>query len=371
MADRNASKGKHRVALALQGGGSHGAFTWGVLDRILQEPDIEIIGVTGTSAGGCNAVVLADGLLRGGPERARAELRQFWESVGNAMGFGSLISFMSGQAAGEMPLEQTFAYSMWDMVSRNLSPYDLNPLQWNPLRDLLEAVVDIELLRSQTDFPVMVCATNARTARRRVFANHDLSIDAVLASACLPTIFPAIMIDGDPYWDGGFTGNPAFAALIRRLPKCDMLIVRIDPVYREAVPRTPREIADRVTEIGFNSCFWLELAAIGQILRFVDEGLLERERFGRILFHAIEASALIEKFPHSSKINNHAGFIQHLFELGSETADKWIAKNGDHLGERSTIDLQKLLPVEMDVVPGWQKDSKSAEAPVSPALTMA
>ena len=292
--------------------------------------------------------MLADGLLRGGPDQARKALRQFWESVGNAFGFGSLLSWLPGEVAGSLPLEQTPAYSMWDMLSRNWSPYDLNPLEWNPLREILKDVIDIRRLQSQDYFPVMVCATNARTARRRVFANHDLSIDAVLASACLPQIFPAVMIDGDPYWDGGFTGNPAFAPLIRRLPKCDLVIVRIDPVHRQLVPRNPREIADRVVEIGFNSCFWLELAALGLLLRFVEEGILERERFGRILFHAIEASALIEKYPHSSKINNHAGFLNHLFERGRETADDWLAENGIHLGEKSTIDLQKLLPPEMD-----------------------
>jgi NTE family protein len=189
---------RHRVALALQGGGSHGAFTWGVLDRLLADPKLEIIGVTGTSAGAMNAIMLADGLVRGGPKEARARLRTFWEAVGSMVGFGTFLAPADGETAANFPLEHTPLYAGWEMLSRYLAPYALNLQGWHPLRELVNEMVDYEALRLRTDFPVMVCATNARTARRRVFGNADLSTDAVLASACLPKMFRAIEIDGDP-----------------------------------------------------------------------------------------------------------------------------------------------------------------------------
>jgi NTE family protein len=336
---------RRKVALALQGGGAHGAFTWGVLDRMLEDPTLEIIGVTGTSAGAMNAVVLADGLVRGGPKHAKRQLRQFWETIGKMLGFGTLLWPLSGKIAARVHLEQTPPYLMWDVVRRNLSPYDLNPTGINPLREPLDALVDFKRLKKQQDIEIAVCATNVRTARRRVFTNKDISVDAVLASACLPELFPAVEIDGEAYWDGGYTGNPALVGLIARLPKCDFIIVRIDPIQRKDVPRTVAGIHDRLLEISFNSTFWLELSTLGIILRLVDEGLLDRQRFGRILFHAIEASGELEKLASTSKLNNYPAFLEILFEEGRASADAWLAKNGAAIGQRSTIDLQKLLPM--------------------------
>lgn len=349
MAKTNArsdsTAGRHKVALALQGGGSHGAFTWGVLDRVLEEATIDIIGVTGTSAGAMNSVALADGLVRGGPEQARRELRQFWEAVGKMPGFGSFLGSMSGEIAARLRLEYTPPYLLWDILTRNLSPYEFNPTNYNPLRGLLTQLIDFDRLRAQEAVQVMVCATNVRSARRRVFTNTDISVDAVLASACLPHLFQAVEIDGESYWDGGYTGNPALAALIRKMPKCDLIIVRIDPVVRADAPRSMRDIHDRLIEISFNATFWMELSAIGLLLRFVDEGLLDRARFGRILFHTIEAHAVLEEIAMSSKRNNYSAFLEYLFDLGRQTADAWFADKGTAIGQRSTIDLQKLLPV--------------------------
>ena len=331
-----------KIALALQGGGAHGAFTWGVLDRMLQEPDIDIIGVTGTSAGAMNAVVLADGLLRGGAEEARRRLRMFWEAIGGMPGFGSLLWPLSGSDAANVHLEQTPPYLAWDLVARNLSPYQLNPTNQNPLRAPLEALVDFKRLRAQKDIEVMVCAPNVRTARRRTFSNFDISADAVLASACLPDLFPAVQIDGEAYWDGGYTGNPALVPLLVKLPGCDLVMVRIDPVMREAIPRTVRDIHDRVLEISFNAASWMEMAAVGMLLTFVEHGLLERERFGRFRFHAVLSNDL-EKIPASSKLNNYPAFLEHLFQGGRRTAEGWLAEHGAALGKRSTVNLQNLL----------------------------
>jgi NTE family protein len=330
--------------LALQGGGSHGAFTWGVLDRLLEDETLEIIGVTGTSAGAMNAVCLVDGLARGGPQEARRRLRTFWEAVGKMPGVGSLLQWLPGETLAHMRIEQTPPYIALDAIRRNLTPSDFNPMNVNPLRDALGELIDFDRLRT-TDIIVQVCATNVQTALRRVFSNEDISVDATLASATLPDLFPPVEIDGEPYWDGGFSGNPAMTGLIRQLPKCDLIIVRIDPIIRKEMPKSARDIHDRVTELSFNTTFWLELSALGVIHSLVEEGELDRERFGRILFHAIEASESLEKIPPSTKLNNAPAFLEYLFDLGRSTADQWIAECSPDIGRRSTIDLTKLLPV--------------------------
>jgi len=335
---------RRKIALALQGGGSHGAFTWGVIDRVLEEKTIEIIGVTGTSAGALNAALMTDGLVRGGPEQARAKLRQFWEAIGEMPGFGSFLWPMTGEMAATLRLEYTPAYLILGALGRYLSPYDLNPSNYNPLRPLLTDLIDFDRVRAQDDVQIVVCATNARKARRRIFTNADISVDAVLASACMPQMLPAVEIDGEPYWDGGFTGNPALTPLLNKMPKCDFIIVRIDPINRAEAPRTVQDIFDRIFEISFNATFWLELSALAVVLRFVDEGLLDREQFGRIFFHAIEASGTMEKFTPSSKLNNYPALLQYLFELGRKAADDWFIHNDAAIGVRSTVDLQLLLP---------------------------
>jgi NTE family protein len=348
-------KRSRKVALALQGGGSHGAFTWGVLDRLLEDETIELIGVTGTSAGAMNSVVLADGLVRGGRGGARQRLRAFWDAIGRMPGFASLLWPMSGEQHAQLRLEQTPAFMAWDTVSRNFSPYQLNPLNFNPLRAPLAELIDFERLRTEKNFRVQVCATNVLTSRRRVFTNEDISVDAVLASACLPQLFPAVEVDGQPYWDGGFAGNPALTRLLYKLPKSDIIIVRIDPIIRVDVPRSPREIHDRVTEISFNSTFWLELSALGMFLKLMEEGVLPRERFGRFHFHAIEAHPELEKIAASTKLDNSPAFLEFLFNLGRKTAIEWFERHDDAIGNRSTIDLTKLLPFERSA------DAKSAD----------
>lgn len=353
---------RRKIALALQGGGAHGAFTWGVLDRMLQEPNIDIIGVTGTSAGAMNAVVLADGLLRGGAEGARERLRMFWESIGAMPGFGSLLWPLSGSDAAAVHLEQTPPYLAWDLVARNLSPYQLNPMNQNPLRAPLDKLVDFERLRAQKDVEVIVCATNVRTARRRTFSNADISTDAVLASACLPDLFPAVQIDGEAYWDGGYTGNPALMPLLVKLPGCDVVMVRIDPVVRDEIPRSVRDIHDRVLEISFNAASWMEMAAVGMLLTFVEHGLLDRERFDRFRFHAILSSDL-EKIPASSKLNNYPAFLEHLFNAGRRIGEAWFAEHGVALGKQSSVNLQRLL--QANVLADFlqrQKDAATKEA---------
>ena len=221
-----AALGRRKVALALQGGGSHGAFTWGVLDRLLEDDTkIAIVGVTGTSAGAMNGAVLVDGLVRASPEQARAELRRCWEGVGAMPGFGSFFSNMSGEEAARTPLESILAGRRGREV--NSSPYDLPASNDSPMRRLLTELIDFDRLRLQQEIQLTVCATNARTARRRVFIGQDVSVEALLASACLPQLFRAVGIDGEPYWDGALTGNPALGPLLTKIQDCDLIIVRV------------------------------------------------------------------------------------------------------------------------------------------------
>jgi len=362
MARAHRGSGSHvkrrKIALALQGGGAHGAFTWGVLDSLLKEPSFDIVGVTGTSAGAMNAVVLADGLVRGGPAEARRRLREFWQKIGNMPGFGTLLWPLRGEDAAAVNIEQTPPYMAWDALARNMSPYDLNPDNVNPMREPLEELVDFDGLRAQNDIKVVVCATNVRMATRRTFSNADICVEAVLASACLPDLFPAVEIDGQAYWDGGYTGNPAMAPLLRQLPECDLIVVRIDPIMRKDVPRSVRGIHDRVLEISFNAASWMELASIGMLLRFTEEGLLPQERFGRFRFHAIEASNQLEQLPSSSKLNNYPAFLEFLHDNGRRTANAWLADHHSAIGKRSTVNLQALLQAGV-----W--DPKQREMPDS------
>jgi NTE family protein len=341
---------RHKIALALQGGGSHGAFTWGVLDRLLEDPTLEIVGFTGTSAGAMNAVVAADGLLSGGPEGGRQRLREFWEGIGKMPGFGTPLWPLSGEVQSKVRLEQMPAYLAWEAATRNLSPYQLNPANFNPLREPLTKLVDFERLRAEKNLKVIVCATNALTSRRRIFDNRDISVDAVLASACLPYMFRSIMIDGEPYWDGGYTGNPAILAILPPLPKSDLIIVRIDPIVRNDEPRTVGEIHDRLTEVSFNAAFWLEVSYLGLLLKLKDRGFLDdqfTQRIDRLNFHCIEASQHFEKMPISTKRNNSPAFLKFLFDLGRKTAEEWLDGYREAIGQHSTLDLTKLVRLDL------------------------
>jgi NTE family protein len=337
-----------KLALALQGGGAHGALAWGVLDRLLEDEELDIVGVSGSGAGAVNAVALADGLLRGGREQARQALREVWEALGDTPGFGALLFPLAGELQAQIPLELTPHYQAWDLLSRSFTPADLNPFNVQPMRAPLEQLVDFERLRAAKDFPVMVCATHVLSGRRRAFANAELCVDAVLASACRAQILPAVNIEGEPYWEGALSGGPALAEFIPALPACDLVLLRSEPLGRTSLPSTPREIQDRAMEISSSSAAWLELSALAVILRLEEDGWLDRERFGRIRIHSLDAGAALETIAASSRLNYAPAFLAHLFDMGRTTADGWLAANHSALGERSTLDLQSLLPVSSD-----------------------
>ena len=249
------SSGHVRVAVALQGGGSHGAFTWGVLDRLLLEPNLEIIGISGTSAGAMNAAILADGLRRGGRSEARAALASYWDDVGGLPGYASFEALPFPGALLSWHLDNNPMFLWMDMLARIWSPYQANPCNYNPLRTLLERIDFEGLRRDQDAARVFIGATNVRSGLRRVFDNSELSIDVLLASACLPIAYQAVEIDGEHYWDGGYTGNPPLAPIYLRTSATDLVIIGINPLLRADVPRTAREIINRIDEISFNSSF--------------------------------------------------------------------------------------------------------------------
>jgi NTE family protein len=360
---RNAeSPSRQRVAVALQGGGSHGAFTWGVLDRLLQEESLEIVGISGTSAGAMNAAVLADGLRVGGPEGARRALERYWEEVGSLPGFASFTVPAGASAARAWRLDNNPMFLWADMLMRVWSPYQVNPLNYNPLRPLLEKI-DFDGLRSDAAAArVLICATNVRTGLRHVFGNAELSPDVLLASACLPHLYQAIEIDGEFYWDGGYTGNPALAPLYLRTAATDLIVVGINPLIRAEVPKTAREIINRVDEISFNSTFMLELAAIAFVEDLVTLGITQ-DRFKRIFMHGIGDDALAG-FGASSKMNNDPAFLRHLHGIGWQAADHWLGTNLEAIGNRSTVDLSGLVPPHVGPMtgPGILKQRQPAPA---------
>ena len=336
-----------RIAVALQGGGSHGAFTWGVLDRLLEEPQFDIVGVSGTSAGAMNAAILADGLNRGGRAEARDALSRYWEDVGRLPGFAAYAPHLPAGVSLPWHLDNNPLYVWFDMLTRIWSPYQINPFNHNPLRSLLERI-DFESLAQDPAPRLFVCATNVRTWMRRIFDNSELSIDVLLASACLPQLYQAVKIGDDVYWDGGYTGNPAVAPLYLRTDATDVIIVGINPLVRTDVPRTARDIINRIDEISFNSSFMLELGAIAFVEEILKSGASKAHR--KLPFiHGIRDSALAG-FGASSKMNNDPAFLHHLREIGWQAADHWLSTDGKDVGNRSTVDLSHLIPMK-DSVP--------------------
>jgi NTE family protein len=272
--------GRKPINLALQGGGSHGALTWGVLDRLLEDGRLAITGISGTSAGAMNAVVLADGYRRGGAEAARAALARFWRAVSDAARLSPIRRSPWDRLRGSYSLDGSPAYLAFEGLSRMLSPYQLNPLGLNPLRDVVARQVDFANVNACPDVRVYVTATNVRTGQPRVFGPGEVTIDAVMASACLPQMHPAVEIDGEAYWDGGFTGNPALYPLVARHDAPDIVVVQINPIVRHALPRSAREIINRVNEISFNSSLVKELRTIALMQRVAAERGLDLGPYG-------------------------------------------------------------------------------------------
>ncbi len=329
------------VDLALQGGGSHGAFTWGVLDRLLEEPWLHIAAISGTSAGAMNAAVLADGWIEGGAAGARAALEKYWRRVSAAAAFSPLQRSPLDRMMGRWSLDTSPAYLVMDIMTRLLSPYDINPLGFNPLRKILDESIDFERL-ARSPIKLFVTATSVRTGRGRIFRNGEITADVLLASACLPTMFRAVEIDGEAYWDGGYAGNPTITPLVRESEAHDTILVQINPRERPDTPRSATDILNRLNEISFNSPLMKELRMIAVLRSVADAGNGEGARWAQMRTHRIMTDMLAE-LGASSKLNAEWDFLAKLHAEGRRSATEFLDKHGEDVGRRTTADLDALL----------------------------
>jgi NTE family protein len=327
---------RYVLDLALQGGGAHGAFTWGVLDRLLEETDIDIDGISGTSAGAMNGAMLVCGYVQNGREGARALLSRFWEAVADA---GSSFAPLRGpmeQLGTTLGMDGFFAAMM-----RLWSPYEFNPFNLNPLRSVLEKMLDIEALRSNHGIKLFVTATNVHTGHPRIFGCEELSVDALLASACLPFLYQAIKIDGVPYWDGGYAGNPVIWPLIYETRTEDVLLVQLNPLARLETPSSGREIVNRVNEITFNAPLIAEMRAIDFVGRMIQENRLDTDRYRGINMHMISMQDTVADLDASGKMNIDGVFLRGLFASGREAASQWLVKNKALIGVRGSVNIRE------------------------------
>ena len=328
--------GRRTINLALQGGGSHGAFTWGVLDALLEDGRLDFEGISGTSAGAMNAVVMAHAFAKAGEEglesaaareAARKALSRFWEGVG-----------MMGSLATGVPVPGM--QNMVHVVTKWFSPTQINPLGVNPLLRLLKQEVDFERLARQSRMKVFVNATNVRTGRGEVFSGRHLTADAVMASACLPMLYQAVQINGEYYWDGGYSGNPVIFPLIYHTKSVDVLLVQINPIEISQAPGvTAAEINERINDITFNAPLLAEFRAMDFITRLLDEGRLDARRYKRMLVHRIDGGEVLSQYNVTSKARADSQFVHTLFENGRKAGQQWLSEHFKSVGVRSTIDL--------------------------------
>jgi NTE family protein len=329
------------IDLALQGGGSHGAFTWGVLDRLLELPGLKIDAISGTSAGAMNAAVLADGWTRGGASGARAALDEYWNRVASIAAFSPLQRTPLDRLLGRWTLDVSPVFIALDLMSRVFSPYDLNPCGYNPLTAILEASIDFKRL-AQSPIKLFVTATSVRTGRGRIFRNAELTPEVLLASACLPTMFQAIEIGGEPYWDGGFAGNPTITPLVRESNAQDTILVQINPRERPGTPRSAAEILNRLNEVSFNATLMKELRMIALMRQIANPGDGEGARWAAMRMHRIMTEMMTE-LGYSSKLNGERAFLCMLRAEGRRAASAFLDAHAGDLGRRSTADIDALL----------------------------
>lgn len=337
-------KAEKRVSLALQGGGAHGAFTWGVLDAILEDGRLAIEALSGTSAGAMNAVVLSEGWLEGGIDGARTALETFWRriSVGGKYGGSerSLIDTMLGAWGGS---NVPPALLWFEMFSKVASPYDINPLNINPLRGVIADLIDFDKVRACRSVKLFIAATNVRTGKIKVFNGDELTADHLTASACLPMLFQAVEIGGEAYWDGGYMGNPALYPLFYEAQGDDVLLVQINPLRRKELPTNARAIQDRLNEITFNASLLRELRAIDFVNRLIDAGKLPKDEYKRVLMHRIDGGPPLAELTSSTRMNAEWDFLLRLRDIGRHAARRWLKRNYAAIGVQGTLDLKEAI----------------------------
>jgi len=333
---------KKLVGLALQGGGAHGAFTWGVLDRLLEEEDLVAEAICGTSAGAVNAVTCAYGLHVGGPLKAKELMEELWKKV--AMSGSFLFKpGMFDKAYGNGDIYNSAGYMWFNAMTQVLSPYNFNPFNYNPLKDILNNIIDFEELQKYNKKKLFICATNVKTNRAKIFSNKDITADAVMASACLPFLFQAVEIDGEYYWDGGYMGNPPISPLIANTSINDIVLIKINSININSVPTTARDIADRVNEISFNSSLINEMKLIHYRNELLRNGILkvDNKQNKEIFVHTISGYEALSQLSYSSKMNTSWEFLVELKNKGREIAEKWLQSDFKEVGLKSTFDVEE------------------------------
>lgn len=335
------------VNLALQGGGAHGAFSWGVLDKLSEDGRLEIDGITATSAGAMNAAVYSYGKMKHGLDGAREALHDFWLDISKVGQRNSPIKpmFWEQFLGGAESLDQTMAYHWFENFTKMFSPYEFNPLNFNPLRNVLADHVDFEEINACQCTNMFICATNVRTNKIRIFRNDEVNCDAVLASACLPMLFQAVEIDGEAYWDGGYMGNPALYPLVYDTDTDDIIILHVNPIERDTVPKTSQAIFNRINEISFNSSLLREMRSISFVKNMVEEGWIKDEflhefQFANLHLHSIRADEITSSYSVASKFSPDWHFLCRLRDEGRRVTEEWLEKNYDAIGNRSTVDLK-------------------------------
>ncbi len=329
-----------RINMALQGGGAHGAFGWGVMDKFLEDGRVEIEGLSGTSAGSMNAVAYAYGKLKGN-DGARQALHDFWKAISDA-GQKFAMKRMPWDL-GTIPKENPMQDMMKSMMS-SLSPYQMNPLNYNPLREVLERQIDFEELERSQNTKLFICATNVRTGKVKIFHTPEVTADVVLASACLPQLFQAVEINGEYYWDGGYMGNLVLYPLFYYTESRDVVILHINPIERPGPPTTAVDIANRLNEITFNSSLIKELRSVYFVQKLLDDGWIKdehRDKLKYVLIHSVRADNAMSDLSSASKMSSDWGFLTMLRDRGRALATEWLEHNFEHLGVRSTVDLKR------------------------------
>ena len=332
--------GKKKINLALQGGGAHGAFTWGVLDHILEDGRLDVEAITGASAGAMNAVVYAEGYLEGGREGARRHLTNFWKAVSDAGSLSGGRSSAFDEFFKPFGFDKSPMYFWMDALTHYASPYEFNPLNVNPLRELLEKAIDFKKVRACDQLKLFISATNVHTGKIAIFERKDLRVEHVLASACLPMVFQAVEIDGAPHWDGGYMGNPPLFPLFYESASPDVLVVQINPVERLETPKTAAEIQNRLNEITFNGALLREYRAVEFVQRLVDEGKLGAPEYKRPIMHRIDGAEPMKAFSAASKLDASWDSIVAMRDIGRAAARLWLHDHFADVGVKDTLDLR-------------------------------
>ncbi len=336
-------KSRIPINLALQGGGAHGAFTWGVLDTLIDHDQLEVEAITATSAGAVNAVVFAQGYIEGGADYARHMLADFWFKVSVSAKMSPLQPTIIDRMLGNTTLEFSPSFMALDFLTRIFSPYQFNLFDVNPLRGILDDMIDFEMIRKNKKLKLFINTTQVKSGKIRVFQMPEITLDAVMASACLPFIFKTVEIEGEPYWDGGYTGNPALFPLFYHCAAEDVLLIQINPLYVEEVPTKAPDILDRVNEISFNAGLMSEIRAIQFVKKLLEKDKVSGNEYKDIRLHLIEAGELMAAFGRSSKLNADWDFLQHLRDIGKQAAHDWIGRDFPKVGQKSSVDVEEVF----------------------------